>query len=69
MERVEGWENIAAFFPYNTEVVRKKFGPEMLDLGFVCKSYVGKGKHVMYWSFPKLIKLYICMKQAKEGRV
>jgi hypothetical protein len=69
MERVEGWENIAEFFPYSEITVRKKFGPEMLATGVVFKSHIGRGKKRVVWSFPSLIKEYISKKQVRDGNV
>ena len=68
-KQVKGWKNIAAYFPYHTDVVKRKFGREMLESGAVFKSHIGKGKEVLVWSFPSLIKAYIVLRQIKYGKV
>ncbi|MCK9276239.1 MAG: hypothetical protein M0P57_14260 [Syntrophales bacterium] len=64
-----GWDAIAEYFPYHTATVREKYGREMLEAGFVFKSHVGKGKAPRVWTYPSLIKSFVSMKQARNGRV
>jgi hypothetical protein len=66
--RVEGWDAIALFFPYNINTIRRKFAKEMFAAGVIFKSHVGKNKSPMVWTFPSLLKSYISMKQAQEGK-
>ena len=67
--RIETIEEIAAFFPYSAETVRKRIIPEMLEAGFAFKSHIGRGKSPLIWSFPSLIKGYISKKQSIDGKI
>jgi Holliday junction resolvasome RuvABC ATP-dependent DNA helicase subunit len=58
---VVGWDQIAEFTPFSTQTVIRKFGPEMLRLGFVLKSKTGRSKRPRVWAFPSQIMKYFTL--------
>ena len=70
-DHVRGWDEIEAMFPsYAPGTVRKKYGKEMLEKGFVMKSRKGKNRNICeVWSFKTLIMAFIAKKQAEQGQV
>lgn len=71
---LRGWEEIEALFPmYAPETVRKKYGREMIQNGWVMKStesYAHKKgfkRRPGVWSFESLVKTFISKKIASLG--
>ena len=58
---IVGWDAIAKFTPFSTQVVIKKFGKEMMNTGIVFKSRLGKSKRPRVWAFPFLIMKYFTL--------
>ncbi|MDY6893848.1 MAG: hypothetical protein SVO01_00295 [Thermotogota bacterium] len=69
-EPIEKWENIAKLFgPLSANTARRKYLGTMLREGFVFASYVGNTKRRLLWTYPSLVKAFISMVQAKNGKV
>lgn len=68
---VLGWKEIEHYFPvYAPGTIRRKYGAEMLERGFVFKSRVGKRRNsCVVWTFPSLIVAFISAKQEENGSV
>ena len=71
MEILRGWDEIEAVFPiFEPRTIRRKYGKEMLEKGYVFKSRIGSGRgRCLVWSFPNLVIAYIAGKQADQGFV
>lgn len=65
---VQTWENIAKLTPYSEQTLRKRFGREMLSLGIVIKSHIGRSKRLIVWGWPSMIIGYFRQK-AKMGEL
>ena len=64
---VKTWPNIAKLTPYDEQTLRKKYGPEMLEKGFVLKSRFGRRKGLTVWAFPsQVIKYFTVLGQKNE---
>lgn len=72
-EIIQGWDNIAKFFPYTASTVKVKHAPKMLRAGFVFKSNLDQPgrykKAPAVWTFKELIFLYLSTLQSKHGKV
>lgn len=69
--RVQGWEEIAEYFPFSSATLRRKYGQEMLDAGFLFRSKVCMEGEVkrrwVVWGWEYMIIMFQTMKQAQQG--
>jgi len=56
--QVVGWAEIARFTPFSASTVQQKYGKEMLKIGVVFKSRIGRGKRPTVWGWPTMIMAY-----------
>jgi len=72
-EIIQGWDNIAKYFPYTPSTFKIKHAPAMLKAGFAFKSNLdlpGRYKKApTVWTFKELIFSYLSATQVKKGRV
>lgn len=73
---LKGWEQIEALFPmYAPGTVRKKYGKEMLENGWIMKSHEavpvkgGYKRRPIVWSYESIVKAFISKKQYNKGKV
>jgi hypothetical protein len=64
-----GWKQIAEGTPFSANAFRLRYGKEMLSLGYVFKSHIGRCKRPAVWTFPILVKAYFALKQQKQGKI
>lgn len=70
-DHIRGWSEIEAMFPvYAPGTIRRKYGKEMLEKGYVFKSRTGKNRKLCeVWSFKTLVAAFIALKQKEQGEV
>ncbi len=61
-----GWNEIASVVPFSSETVRRKYGPEMRQEGYVLKTHLGRGKRLTCWSWESLVKVYFVRRLSQE---
>ena len=60
MSRVlKGWREIAACTPFSESTVRKKYGPNMIEVRAVYRSRLGRQKRWTYWTTENLLTIYL----------
>jgi hypothetical protein len=65
-----GWDQIAKFTPFSTQTVIKKYRENMMNVGIVFKSRIGRSKRPRVWAFPsQVMKYFTIVGQKNEGRV
>ena len=62
-----GWKNIAKLTPYGEQTLRKRFGPEMIEKGYVIKSRLGPRGRVYCWAYPEMVKKYFMLLGMEKG--
>ena len=67
---IKKWVNIAKYTPYDKQTLRKKYGKDMLEKGFVFKDTIGRGRNEKIWSYKWLImKYFVLINQEKQQRL
>lgn len=61
------WENIAKYSPYDKQLLRKKYGKDMLSKGFVLKTRIGRQRSLVVWGYPEQIKKYFTLTTMEKG--
>ena len=65
-----GWDQIARLTPFSTQTVIKKYRENMMNVGVVFKSRIGRSKRPRVWAFPsQVIRYFTVVGQKNEGRV
>lgn len=66
---VVGWEEIAFHTPFSADVMRKRYGKEMLNSGYVFRTHIGKSKRPRVWAYLSMVKIFFAVLQSKNKRI